>query len=314
MQKNSKIFVAGHLGLVGNAIKRTLEALNYNNLILRTSGELDLRRQDAVEEFFVQEKPEYVFLCAAKVGGIQANANYPVEFIMDNILIQTNVIKEAYRNNVKKLLLLGSSCIYPKFSHQPIKEEFLLDGALEPTNEFYAVAKIAGLKMCEAYNRQFKTNYIAVMPTNLYGPNDNFNLENSHVLPALIRKFYEAKFNRDDKVIVWGTGSAKREFLYVDDLAQACILLMEKYSWDDLGRSIVNIGIGDDISIYELAYLIKEIVDYEGDIVFDHQKPDGTPRKLLDVSKITKLGWQPKICLREGIEMTYQWYLENKSK
>ncbi|MDI6716131.1 MAG: GDP-L-fucose synthase [Actinomycetota bacterium] len=308
MRSNSKIYVAGHRGLVGSAIVRKLEAEGYTNLILRTSSELDLTDGPAVKAFFEAEKPEYVFLAAAKVGGIWANSHYPADFIYNNLAIQVNVIHNAYLYGVKKLLFLGSSCIYPKYAPQPMKEEYLLTGSLEPTNEPYAVAKIAGIKMCQAYNRQYGTNFISVMPTNLYGPNDNFDLENSHVLPALIRKFHEAKVKGLPSVSVWGTGSPRREFLYVDDLADACLFLMKHY--DD--SELINIGVGEDLTIKELALLIKEIVGFEGKIEFDASKPDGMARKLLDVSKINSLGWKAKVDLRQGIEATYRWYCENK--
>ncbi|MEK7557929.1 MAG: GDP-L-fucose synthase [Patescibacteria group bacterium] len=307
MKKNSKIYVAGHAGLVGSAIIRTLEANGYNNLILKTHQELDLLNQQAVTIFFTQEKPEYVFLCAAKVGGILANSTYPAQFIYENLQIQNNIIHQSYLNKVQKLLFLGSSCIYPRECPQPMKEEYLLTGSLEPTNEPYAIAKIAGIKMCQSYNKQYGTNFISVMPTNLYGPNDNFDLSNSHVLPALIRKFHEAKINKQNKVEIWGTGVAKREFLYVDDLADACIFLMNNY--DD--SEIVNIGTGKDKTIKELSELIKKIINYKGKINWDTTKPDGTPRKLLDVSKLHKLNWRHKINLEQGIKMTYEWYKSN---
>lgn len=311
MEKHSKIYIAGHRGLVGSAIKRKLEQKGYSNLICRTSGELDLRNRQAVEVFFAAEKPEYVFLAAAKVGGIHANNTYPAEFIYDNLAIQVNVIHSAYLHGVKKLLFLGSSCIYPKFAPQPMKEKHLLTGELEPTNEPYAIAKIAGIKMCQAYNRQYGTNYISVMPTNLYGPNDNFDLENSHVLPALIRKFHEAKIQNKPEVEVWGTGKPRREFLYVDDLADACVFLMENHDYEDIG-AFVNIGTGEDLTIKELAEIIKKIVGYKGELVFNTEKPDGTPRKLLDVSKLHALGWQAKMSLEDGIKMTYEWYVHDK--
>lgn len=307
MNKTSRIYIAGHRGLVGSAIYRKLESEGYTNLLLRTSGELNLKRQSDVESFFEQEEPEYVFLAAAKVGGILANNAYPADFIYDNIMIQTNIIHSSYQNGVKKLLFLGSSCIYPKYAPQPMKEEYLLTGELEPTNEPYAVAKIAGIKMCQAYNRQYGTNFISVMPTNLYGPFDNFDLETSHVLPALIRKFHEAKVAQKESVVLWGTGTPIREFLYIDDLADACLFLMETYD----GSEILNIGVGEDISISELGYLIKEIVGYEGNIVYDHSKPDGTPRKLLNVAGLHSLGWKAKTSLREGIAKTYEWYVSN---
>ncbi len=309
MNKNSKIYVAGHRGLVGSAIVRGLIKQGYNNLITRTRQELDLLDSVAVADFFQKEKPEYIFLAAAKVGGILANNTYPANFIYENLTIQNNIIHNAYLNKAKKLLFLGSSCIYPKFAKQPIKEEYLLTGELEPTNKPYAIAKIAGIIMCESYNRQYKTNFISVMPTNLYGPGDNFDLKASHVLPALIRKFHEAKINNKKEVEVWGTGSPKREFLHVDDLADACIFLMNNY--DD--SEIVNIGTGKDISIKELAELIKDIVGFKGKIVWDTSKPDGTPRKLLDVSRLHKLGWKHKISLKEGIKMTYKWYCSHNT-
>lgn len=306
-EKNSKIFVAGHRGLVGSSIVRALRSRGYDNLILKSSGELDLRDGAAVRDFFKRERPDYVFLAAARVGGILANSTYPAQFIYDNLMIQTNVIHAAYLYPVKKLLFLGSSCIYPKFALQPMQEEHLLTGSLEPTNEPYAVAKIAGIKMCQAYNTQYGTRFISVMPTNLYGPNDNFDLETSHVLPALIRKFHEAKENNRLLVTVWGSGSPRREFLHVDDLADACLYLMDKYD----GNEHINIGTGKDIQISELADLIKKIVGYRGDIVYDKTKPDGTPRKLLDVTRINNLGWRSKISLEEGIKNTYNWYIEN---
>jgi len=307
MNKTSKVYVAGHRGLVGSAIVRRLENEGYKKLVVRTSKELDLRDKDQVDQFFESEKPEYVFLAAAKVGGIVANNEYPADFIRDNLLIQTNIIDAAYRNNVEKLLFLGSTCIYPKFAEQPLKEEYLLTGELEPTNEPYAIAKIAGIKMCESYNRQYGTKYISVMPTNLYGPNDNFDLYTSHVLPALIRKFHEAKEGNIPHVEVWGTGSPKREFLYSDDLADACVYLMNNY----VGNEIVNVGVGEDISIKELAQKVKEVVGYEGEIQYDTSKPDGTPRKLVDVTKLNSLGWNANTPLENGLEKAYQWFLDN---
>ncbi len=303
--KHSKVYIAGHKGLVGSAIYRKLKAEGYQNIITRTSRELDLRNQEAVATFFAQEKPEYVFLVAAKVGGILANNTFPADFIYDNLMIQCNIIHQAYLNGVKKLLFLGSSCIYPKFAPQPIREEYLLTGELEPTNEPYAIAKIAGIKMCQSYNRQYNTNFIAVMPTNLYGPGDNFDLETSHVLPALIRKFHEAKVNNRRYVELWGTGTPRREFLFVDDLADACVFLMKTYNSSD----IINIGTGEDLTIAELADLVSKIVDYKGEIKWDNTKPDGTPRKLLDVSKINALGWKAKTGLEEGIRLIYNWYI-----
>jgi len=304
MEKDAKIYVAGHRGLVGSAIIRKLKKEGYNNLVCKTSSELDLRRQEKVEEFFEEEKPEYVILAAAKVGGIQANDTYSAEFLYDNLMIESNVIDAAYQNDVKKLLFLGSSCIYPKFADQPMKEDYLLSGKLESTNEGYAVAKITGIKLCEHYNKQYNTNFISAMPTNLYGPNDNFDLETSHVLPALIRKFYEAKVNDEDEVVIWGTGKPRREFLHVDDLADALIYLMNNYN----GDQFVNIGVGKDISILELAELIKDIVGFEGKIVNDFSKPDGTPRKLMDVTRLNDLGWEAQISLEEGIKDTYRWF------
>ncbi len=304
MELESKIYIAGHRGLVGSAILRKLESEGYSNLITRTSQELDLRDQQSVSVFFEKEKPEYVFLAAARVGGIMANDTYPGQFIYDNLAIQNNVIHQAYLKQAIKLLFLGSSCIYPRNAPQPMKEEYLLSGPLEPTNEAYAVAKIAGIKLCQAYNRQYGTSFISVMPTNLYGPGDNFDLETSHVLPALIRKFHEAKVASRPHVDVWGTGKPRREFIYVDDLADACHFLMLNYSQSD----IINIGVGEDIAILELAELIANIVGFKGDIRLDSSKPDGTPRKLLDISKISKLGWKPKYDLWAGIEMTYEWF------
>jgi len=309
MEKKSKIFVAGHRGLVGSAIVRKLQQEGYNNLILRTREELDLTNFNAVSEFFKKEKPEYVFLAAAKVGGILANSIKKAEFIYENLQIQNNVIHNAYLNNVKKLLFLGSSCIYPKMCPQPIKEEYLLSGYLEPTNDAYAIAKIAGLIMCRSYNEQYGANFISAMPTNLYGYNDNFDLNSSHVLPALIRKFHEAKVENKKEVIVWGTGSPLREFLFVDDLADALLFLMNNYN----ENIHINVGTGEDISIKDLAFLIKEVVGFNGQITFDTSKPDGTPRKLLDVSRINKLGWKAKTSLKDGIKLTYEWYLKNKT-
>ena len=307
MDKQAKIYVAGHRGLVGSAIVRELHRQGYENLVLRTSQELDLRQQSAVETFFAQEKPEYVILAAARVGGIQANNTYRAEFIYDNLMIEANIIHSAYLNQVEKLLFLGSSCIYPKMCPQPMREEYLLTGFLEPTNEPYAIAKIAGIKLCENYCRQYGVNFISAMPTNLYGINDNFDLANSHVLPALLRKFHEAKINNVSEVEVWGTGSALREFLYVDDLANACVFLLENYQ----GLDFVNVGTGEEVSIKELALIIKAVVGYEGELKFDTSKPDGTPRKLQDTSKLTSLGWQPQTSLKEGLEATYQWFKEN---
>ena len=304
MQKQNKIYVAGHRGLVGSAIVRALQAQGYNNLILRAHKELDLLDQKTVTDFFQKEKPEYIFLAAAKVGGILANKTYPADFIYQNLQVQNNVIHNSYLHGVRKLLFLGSSCIYPRNCPQPIKEEYLLTGPLEPTNEPYAIAKIAGIKMCQSYDRQYGANFISVMPTNLYGPNDNFDLENSHVLPALIRKFHEAKTNNQKEVVVWGTGAAKREFLHVDDLAEACVFLMNNYD----SSEIINIGAGEDVTIKELAEMIKEVIDFTGKIVWDSSKPDGTPRKLLDISALHNLGWQHNINLDEGLNLTYEWY------
>jgi len=307
MQKEGKIFVAGHAGLVGSAIVRALQVAGFGNLITRSRTALDLQDAAAVNRFMAEEKPQYVFLAAAKVGGIHANSTYPADFIRDNLMIQNAVIDGAYRHGVEKLLFLGSSCIYPKNAPQPMKEEHLLTSPLEPTNEAYAVAKIAGIKMVQSYRRQYGFNGICLMPTNLYGPGDNFSLENSHVLPALLRKFHEAKTTGEKEVVVWGTGSPRREFLHVDDLAAACLFLMEKY--DD--GEIVNVGCGEDLSIRELAESIRDVVGGEGVLKFDTTKPDGTPRKLLDISKIRGLGWEPKIPLQEGLKSTYRWYVES---
>jgi GDP-L-fucose synthase len=312
MLKTSKIHIAGHRGLVGSAIMRRLLANGYNNLITRTHAELDLRNQAAVQSFFAAEKPEYVILAAAKVGGIHANNTYPAEFIEDNLLIQTNIIHNAWKNNVKRLLFLGSSCIYPKAAPQPMKEEYLLTGPLEPTNRPYAVAKIAGIEMCHAYNRQYGTKYIAAMPTNLYGPNDNYDLNNSHVLPALIRKMHEAKIREDKEVIVWGTGTPKREFLYSEDMADACIYLLKKTEeelanlFSDEQPPLVNIGCGEDLTIRELAELVAEIVGFKGNLTFDISKPNGTLRKVMDVSRINALGWHHKMPLKAGILLSYR--------
>jgi len=307
MEKNAKIYIAGHRGLVGSAIVRNLESKGYTDIIVRTREELNLLDTKQVADFFSQEKPEYVFLAGAKVGGIKANEDYPADFIYQNLQIQNNIIHNAYKNNVKKLLFLGSSCIYPRDCTQPIKEEYLLTGPLEKTNEAYAIAKIAGIKMCQSYNKQYGTKFISVMPTNLYGPNDNFNLTSSHVLPALLRKFHDAKIHNEKEVVMWGTGSPMREFLYVDDLADACVHLMQNY----VGDEIVNIGTGEDVAIRELAEIIKKIVGFQGEIVNDTTKPDGTPRKLLDVSKLHNLGWKHKTDLKDGIKSTYQWFLAN---
>jgi len=310
MQLDARIFIAGHRGLVGSAIVRNLRAKGYDNLLLAGRDQLDLRDRDSVEAFFEANKPEYVFLAAAKVGGIHANNTYPAEFLFENLQIQDNVIDAAYRHGTTKLTFLGSSCIYPKLAPQPIKEEYLLTGALESTNEWYAIAKIAGIKLCQAYRRQYGFNAISLMPTNLYGPGDNFDLANSHVLPALIRKFHEAKQRGDQEVVMWGTGTPRREFLHVDDLADAVVHLTQTYE----GEDIVNIGIGEDISIRELAELVREITGFEGAIVNDTSKPDGTPRKLLDVGRLHALGWQAKIPLREGIGETYRWFLEHQGE
>jgi len=307
MERGGKVFIAGHRGMVGSAIKKKLEAEGHTNLLLRTSAELDLRNQQAVADFFAKEKPEYVVLAAAKVGGIVANNTFRAEFIYDNLLIEANIIHSAYINGVKKLLFLGSSCIYPKMAPQPMKEDYLLTGLLEHTNEPYAIAKIAGIKMCDAYRAQYGCNFISAMPTNLYGPNDNYDLTTSHVLPALIRKFHEGKLNGSPSVTVWGSGTPKREFLHTSDLADACYFLLQEYN--DPG--LVNIGCGEDVSIKELAELVKEIVGYTGEIVFDSSKPDGTPRKLMDVSKINGMGWKAKIGLREGIAEVYKGKFEN---
>jgi GDP-L-fucose synthase len=303
MEKNARIYVAGHRGMVGSAVLRILEARGYANLLTRTSGELDLRDGRLVEQWFEEARPEYVIVAAAKVGGIWANNTRPAEFIYDNLAIQTNLIHQAYRHGVKKLLLLGSSCIYPRDCPQPIREEYLLTGPLEPTNEWYAVAKIAGIKMCQAYRRQYGCDFIAAMPTNLYGLNDNFDLQSAHVLPALIRRFHEAK-QTGVAPTLWGSGSPRREFLHVDDCAEACLVLMDRYS----GEDIVNVGAGKDIPIADLATLVADVVGYRGEIRWDRTKPDGTPRKIMDSSKMIQLGWHPRISLREGLERTYDWY------
>ena len=308
MNKEAKIFVAGHRGMVGSAMVRRLERAGFNNMITRTSSQLNLTNQAAVADFFASEKPEYVVLAAAKVGGIMANNTYRGQFIYENLMIQNNVIHQSYVNGVKKLLFLGSSCIYPKMAPQPLKEDYLLTGTLEHTNEPYAVAKIAGIKMCEAYRTQYGCNFISAMPTNLYGPNDNYDLHNSHVLPALIRKFHTAKVNQDKSVVIWGTGTPRREFLHVDDLADACYYLLEHYD----GEQLVNVGSGVDVTIFELANLVKQIVGFNGEIELDPSKPDGTPRKLMDVSKLEKVGWKYKISLEEGISSVYKEVLEKK--
>ena len=307
MNKNSKIYVAGHRGLVGSAIVRNLQEKGFNNIMCRTHKELDLTNQNEVRKFFEEERPEYVFLAAAKVGGIYANNTYPADFIYENLMIQNNIIKAAHDFEVKKLLFLGSTCIYPKMAPQPIKEDYLLTGSLEETNEAYAVAKIAGLEMCKFFKRQYGDNFISCMPTNLYGPNDNFDLKNSHVLPALIRKFHEAKVNNSEVVEVWGTGKPLREFLYVDDMADACVFLMENYD----GEQHVNIGTGVEVSIRELAETVKEVVGFGGELVFNTNMPDGTPRKLTTVDKLNGLGWKHKVDLEEGINLAYNWFLDN---
>lgn len=306
MNRESRIFVAGHRGLAGSAIVRRLMELGYSNLVMRTHAELELVDRAAVDGFFSSERPDAVILAAAKVGGILANSSYPADFLYQNLAIQTNVIDAAYRSGVRKLVFLGSSCIYPKLAEQPIREASLLTGPLEPTNEWYAVAKIAGIKMCQAYRLQYGFDAIALMPTNLYGPGDNFDLASSHVLPALLRKFHEAKQRGDEEVVVWGTGTPQREFLHVDDLAAATVFLMETYG----GAEIVNVGTGTDVTIRELCELLREVVGYRGRLVFDASKPDGTPRKLLDVSRLRELGWEARIGLREGLEQTYGWYLD----
>jgi GDP-L-fucose synthase len=310
MEKQEKIYIAGHRGMVGSAIKRKLESEGFTNLVLKSSNELDLRDQQKVTDFFAKEKPDYVFLSAAKVGGIVANNTYRADFLFDNLQIQNNVIHSSYLNEVKKLMFLGSSCIYPKLAPQPLKEDYLLTGPLEPTNEPYAIAKIAGIKMCDAYRAQYGCNYITVMPTNLYGLNDNYHPQNSHVLPALIRRFHEAKKDNKPSVTIWGTGTPKREFLFADDLAEACFYLMQNYNQEGL----INIGTGEDLSIKDLAYMIKRIIGFEGQILFDASKPDGTPRKLLDVSKLHKQGWKHKVELEEGIKLSYMNFLEISSK
>jgi GDP-L-fucose synthase len=317
MNKHSKIFVAGHRGMVGSAIVRRLQSEGYANLLLRTRDELDLRKQDAVEDFFLEEKPEYVYLAAAKVGGIMANCTYPAEFIYDNLQIQSNIIHNSWMTGVKRLLFLGSTCIYPKNAPQPIKEEHLLTSPLEPTNDAYAIAKIAGIYLCRSYNRQYGTKFLAAMPNNLYGPNDNFDLEKSHVMPALMRKIHEAKQAGSSSVTVWGTGSPLREFLHVDDLAEACLYLMnlDDTRYDGLlnyplAPALINVGSGQELTIRELALLVKHVVGFEGELVFDTSKPDGTPRKLADTSRIQALGWRHVIGLEEGVAATYEWYLK----
>lgn len=307
MNKTDKIYIAGHRGLVGSAIVRALQKAGFTNLLCRTRKELDLINQQSVDQFFSSERPEYVFLAAAKVGGIHANNTYRGEFIYENLMVQSNVIEAARRYETKRLVFLGSSCIYPRNCPQPMREEHLLSGSLEKTNEPYAVAKIAGIKQCEAYNSQYGTDFVSVMPTNLYGPNDNFDLETSHVLPALIRKVHEAKLAKCPNVVIWGSGIPKREFLHVDDMASACIFIMNKPGFTDM----VNIGSGDEVSIRELAELVCDVVGFDGDIIYDSSKPDGTPRKLLDTSKLNQLGWKAQIKLKDGLEQTYKWFLEN---
>ena len=307
LDKSDKIFVAGHRGMVGSALVRRLEAEGFVNLLVRDRSNLDLRDDVTVVKFFAEQRPAVVILAAAKVGGIKANSGYPVEFLLENLRIQNNVIHSAYENDVRKLLFLGSSCIYPKFAPQPVAETALLSGPLEPTNEAYAIAKIAGIKLCHAYSREYGANFISVMPTNLYGPNDSFDLETSHVLAALLRKAHEAKTRKDRKLTVWGSGTPRREFLHVDDLASACLMLLEKYN----SPEIINVGCGEDISILELAELICDIVGFDGELAWDATKPDGTPRKLLDVTKLRALGWKPSISLRDGIAKTYEWFCAN---
>ena len=313
MEKEAKIYVAGYKGLVGSAIRRKLQEKGYTNLLLSDIDDFDLQQQAEVESFFEKERPEYTFLAAARVGGIWANKTYPAEFIYSNLSIEVNVIHAAYKYGVKKLLFLGSSCIYPRLAPQPMKEDSLLTSPLEPTNEAYAIAKIAGLKMCRYYNQQYGTNFISVMPTNLYGPNDNYNLETSHVLPALIRKFHEAKINNEPFVELWGTGSPRREFMFVDDLADAVVFLMENCDYKDIGE-VINIGVGKDITIKELAEMIKSIVGFEGELKWDTGKPDGTPQKLLDVSRLNALGWKARYSLKEGILNTYEAFLKEQNK
>lgn len=307
MNLQDKVFVAGHRGLVGSALVRRLQGEGFENLALRTRAELDLTDREATFRFFERERPQYVFHAAAKVGGIMANSTYPADFIRENLAVALNVVEAAHRFGTEKLLFLGSSCIYPKLAAQPIREEYLLTGELEPTNEPYAIAKIAGIKLCQSYNRQYGTRFISVMPTNLYGPGDNFDLNTSHVLPALIRKFHDAKVAGDPEVVVWGTGKPCREFMHVEDLADACVHLMRTYE----GSEIVNVGVGEDVSIRELAELVGDVTGFKGRIVFDTSKPDGTPRKLLDVSRLARLGWKARTPVREGVEQTYQWYLDH---
>ena len=307
MNESDKIFVAGHLGMLGSAMMRRLQAEGFSNIVTRDRSELDLADESAVAKFLAAERPTIVIVAAARVGGIKANNDFPVEFLLENLGIQNNVIRSAYESGVRKLLFVGSACIYPKFAPQPIPETSLLDGPLEPTNEAYAIAKIAGIKLCQAYSREYGANFISAMPTNLYGPNDNFDLETSHVLPALMRKAHEAKVRKDQKLIVWGTGKPRREFLHVDDLASACVLILEKYD----SPEIINLGCGEDISIRELAELICDVVGFDGELAWDTTKPDGTPRRLLDVTKLRALGWKPAIALRDGIARTYEWFRAN---
>jgi GDP-L-fucose synthase len=307
MNESDKIFVAGHLGMLGSAMMRRLQAEGFSNIVTRDRSELDLADESAVAKFLAAERPTIVIVAAARVGGIKANNDFPVEFLLENLQIQNNVIRSAYDSGVRKLLFVGSACIYPKFAPQPIPETSLLDGPLEPTNEAYAIAKIAGIKLCQAYYREYGANFISAMPTNLYGPNDNFDLETSHVLPALMRKAHEAKVRKDQKLIVWGTGKPRREFLHVDDLASACVLILEKYD----SPEIINLGCGEDISIRELAELICDVVGFDGELAWDTTKPDGTPRRLLDVTKLRALGWKPAIPLRDGIARTYEWFRAN---
>lgn len=307
MNESDKIFVAGHLGMLGSAMMRRLQAEGFSNIVTRDRSDLDLADESAVAKFLAAERPTIVIVAAARVGGIKANNDFPVEFLLENLGIQNNVIRSAYENGVRKLLFVGSACIYPKFAPQPIPETSLLDGPLEPTNEAYAIAKIAGIKLCQAYSREYGANFISAMPTNLYGPNDNFDLETSHVLPALMRKAHEAKVRKDQKLIVWGTGKPRREFLHVDDLASACVLILEKYD----SPEIINLGCGEDISIRELAELICDVVGFDGELAWDTTKPDGTPRRLLDVTKLRALGWKPAIPLRDGIARTYEWFRAN---
>ena len=307
MDESDKIFVAGHLGMLGSAMMRRLQAEGFSNIVTRDRSDLDLADESAVAKFLAAERPTIVIVAAARVGGIKANNDFPVEFLLENLGIQNNVIRSAYESGVRKLLFVGSACIYPKFAPQPIPETSLLDGPLEPTNEAYAIAKIAGIKLCQAYSREYGANFISAMPTNLYGPNDNFDLETSHVLPALMRKAHEAKVRKDQKLIVWGTGKPRREFLHVDDLASACVLILEKYD----SPEIINLGCGEDISIRELAELICDVVGFDGELAWDTTKPDGTPRRLLDVTKLHTLGWKPAIPLRDGIARTYQWFRAN---